>query len=311
MLYGRDAERSYLGELLQGVRDFHSAALVIRGEAGIGKSALLEDARAQAADLRVLSCQGVESEAHLPFAAVDQLLRPIVGHLEALPERQADALRGALGLAQGGSDERFLVAVAILSLLADAAERGPLLCVIDDAHWLDDASADALAFVARRLGADGILMLFATREGEARRFEASGLPELQLGGIDADDARALMDQRTGVALSPEARERLIEGAGGNPLALLEVPLALNEAQRAGSEPWPDPLPVGARVEQAFLSRLRRLPEETQVLVLVAAADDTGELATVLGAARMLGADAEALDAAEQTGLVRILSLIHI
>jgi predicted ATPase len=185
LLYGRDAERSRIGALLDGARESRSGVLVIRGEAGAGKSALLEDARERASGMQVLSGGGIESEAQLPFAALQQLVRPILGCVETLPEPQAGALRGALGLEAGGGDDRFLVSLAVLSLLAEAAERRPLLCLVDDAQWLDDASADALVFVARRLEAEGIVMLFTAREREVRRFEVSGLPELQLGGLDS------------------------------------------------------------------------------------------------------------------------------
>jgi DNA-binding NarL/FixJ family response regulator len=303
MLVGRDAERARIGALLDGARRSRSGVLVVRGEAGVGKSALLEDAREQAHDTRVLRSRGVESEAHLPFAAVHQLVRPVLHHLDELPAPQAAALRGALGLETGGGDERFLVSLAVLSLLADAAEHRPLLCLIDDGHWLDHASADALVFVARRLEAEAIVMLFAAREGEARRFDGPGLPELRLGGLDREAAGALIDRHADV--SPEARERLIDGTDGNPLALLELPHALSAAQLAGIEPLLDPLPVTARIEETFRSRVRLLPEDTQALLLVAAAEDTGELATVLRAARHLGAPAEALDAALEAGLVHM------
>jgi DNA-binding CsgD family transcriptional regulator len=304
LLYGRDAERARIGALLDGARESRSGVLVIRGEAGAGKSTLLEDARERASGMQVLSGGGIESEAQLPFAALQQLVRPILGYVQALPKPQAGALRGALGLEAGGGNDRFLVSLAVLSLLAEAAERRPLLCLVDDAQWLDDASADALVFVARRLEADAIVMLFTAREREVRRFEASGLPELELGGLDSAAAAALLDRHADVPLSPEARERLVEGTGGNPLALLELPLALSEAQLGGGEPLLTPLPVSARLERAFLARVRGLPEETQTLLLVAAADDTGELATVLGAAAQLGVGAQALDAAEQAGLAR-------
>jgi DNA-binding CsgD family transcriptional regulator/predicted ATPase len=304
MLYGRDLERSRIGELLDGARSSRSGALVISGEPGVGKSALLEDARHQASGMRILSGSGVESEAHLPFAALHQIVRPVLGDLEKLPQPQAAALGGALGLAAGGSD-RFLVSLAVLSLLAEAAERGPLLCLVDDAQWLDDASADALVFVARRIEAEGIAMLFAAREGEIRRFEAPGLPELHLGGLDPATAAALIDRHVGVALSTEVRDRLVAETGGNPLALLELSPALSDAQLSGAEGVFAPMPVSARVERAFLARVDRLSEQTQTLLLVAAADDTGELATVLRAAAQLGATAEALDSAEQAGLAHV------
>jgi hypothetical protein len=275
VIYGRDQERSRIGELLDGARAARSAALVILGEPGVGKSALLEDAREQAVGMRVLSGSGVESEAQLPFAALHQILRPVLDLVENLPPPQTAALHGALGMSTGAGDDRFLISLATLSLLAEAAEEEPLLCLVDDAHWLDEASADALVFVARRLEAEGIVMLFAAREGENRRFEAPGLPELRVGGLDPTAAGTLIDQREGVALSPEVRDRLVAESEGNPLALLELSSALSEAQLSGAEPLLAPIPVSTRVEQAFLARVRGLPEETQTLLLVAAADDTG------------------------------------
>jgi ATP/maltotriose-dependent transcriptional regulator MalT len=305
LLYGRDAERSIIGALLEDARESRSGVLVIRGEAGVGKSALLEDARERASGMQVLACAGIESESALPFAAVHQLLRPGLRHLEKVPRPQADALRGALGLATARGDDRFLVYLAVLSLLAEAAEQRPLLCLVDDAHWLDDASADALVFVARRLEAEGIVLLFAAREGEVREFDAPELAELRLAGLDADAAAALLDRHAGIALSPETRVRLVEATGGHPLALLELPSTLSEAQLAGSEPLLTPLPVSARLERAFLARVRKLPEETQTLLLVAAADDTGQLSTVLRAVARLDVGAEAFDAAEEAGLATV------
>src|SRR5262245_9827098 len=305
LLYGRDAERSIIGGLLEVARESRSGVLVIRGEAGVGKSALLEDARERASDMRVLACAGVEAESALPFAALQQLLGPVLHHLEKVPRPQGDALRGALGLAAGRGDDRFLVSLAVLSLLAEAAEERPLLCLVDDAHWLDDASADALVFVARRLEAEGIVLLFAAREGEVREFEAPDLAELWLAGLDGEAAGALLDRHAGVALSPETRARLVEATGGHPLALLELPSTLSEGQLAGDEPLLTPLPISARLERAFLARVRVLPEETQTLLLVAAADDTGELSTVLRAAALLDVGAEALDAAQEAGLVTL------
>jgi DNA-binding NarL/FixJ family response regulator len=305
MLYGREAERSLIGELLDGARESRSGVLVLVGEPGLGKSALLDDARERATDMRVLSSRGVESEAQLPFAALHQLLRPALRSVDKLPEPQARALRRALGLEGGGGDDRFLVSVAVLSLLAEAAERRPLLCLVDDAHWLDDSSADALVFAARRLEAEGIVMLFAAREGETRSFQGPALPELRLGRLDAGAAGALLESHAGGALSSEVRDRLVAETSGNPLALLELSSAMSEAQLSGAEPVLAPLPVSARVERAFVERVRRLPEETQMLLLLAAADDSGELATVLRAAAQLGVAAEALDAAEQAGLAHV------
>ena len=305
MLFGREADCARLGALLEDARESRSGVLVIRGEAGVGKSALLEDARERASDMQVLSGSGIESEAHVPFAALHQIVRPILGHLESLPEPQRGALRGALGFEVRESHDRFLISLAVLSLLAEAAEDRPLLCLIDDAHWLDHASSDALVFVGRRLEAEGIAMVFAVREREGHRFESPGLPELALGGLDPQAAAALIGRRANVVLSPEARQRLVEATGGNPLALLELPEVLSEAQLAGAEPLHGPLPVGERIERAFLARVRQLPEDTQTLLLVAAAEDSGTLATVLSAAAQLGVASQALDAAEREGLARV------
>ena len=193
----------------------------------------------------------------------------------------------------------------MLSLIAEAAERRPILCLVDDAHWLDEASADALVFVARRLDAEPIAMLFAAREGDVRRFEAPGLPSHTVCGLDPVAAGELIDCQAGPALASHVRERLIEGTRGNPLALIEVPSTLTPGQRSGAEPLLDPLPVGINVQHAFLERVRRLPAETQQVLLVASADDTGGAATVLRASSLLGVEAAALDAAERAGLVQV------
>ena len=183
MLYGREAECALIEELLDGARESRSGVLVLRGVAGVGKSALLEHARERANGMQVLGCRGVESEAELPFAAVHQLVRPVLDRVDVLPAPQATALRRALGLDAGAGGDRFLVSVALLGLLAEAAESHPLLCLVDDAHWLDVASAEAFVFVARRLEADPIVVLLAVREGEARGFEAPSLPSLRLEGL--------------------------------------------------------------------------------------------------------------------------------
>lgn len=304
MLYGREVERARIEALLDGARTSHSGVLVIRGEAGIGKTALLDEVRERGGDLPVLRCRGVESESQLPFAGLDQLLRPVLRHVGKLPRPQAGALRGALGLGAGGGD-RFLVSLAVLSVLAEAAGDGPLVCLVDDAHWLDEASADALVFAARRLEAEGVVMLFAARSGEALEFASPGLPELRLGGLDADAARALLNPRAGAALSPAALAWLVEHTGGNPLALLELPSSVSAVQLVSGDPLLAPLPVGERVERSFLARVRTLPEQTQTLLLVAAAQGSGELSVVLDAATRLGVEAEALDAAEHAGLVHV------
>jgi AAA ATPase domain len=301
MLYGRETERAVIDSLIAKARSEQSGVLLLLGDAGVGKTALLEDACEQAVGMTVLSASGIESEARLPYAGLHQLLRPVLSLVDRIPEPQARALRGALGLEEGSTGESFLVSLAVLSLLAEAAEEEPVLCVVDDAHWLDDASADSLVFAARRIEAERLAMLFAAREEETRSFEAPGLPVLRLGGLAPDAARALLDSRVGAAVSTETRERLIDGTGGNPLALLELSAALDEPQLAGLAP----LPVSGSIIRAYRSRIERLPGRTRTVLLVAAADDTRSTATVLRAAARLGAGADALDAAEEADLVQV------
>jgi DNA-binding CsgD family transcriptional regulator len=304
VLFGRDAERTAIGALLDAARDSRGGALFLRGEPGIGKTALLEDTRDRAADMHVLSTRGVESESELPFAAVHQLLRPVLSHLETLPGPQSTALRSALGLQEGPGDERFLIFAGCLSLLSDVAERRPVLCLVDDAHCLDAGSADALAFVARRLDAEGIAMVFAARAGEGHRFEAADLPSLALDGLDVDAAGKLLTRAAG-SVPPSVRAHLIQQARGNALALVELPSALTDAQLAGEEPLPETLHVSDQLERSFLDRVRRLPGDTLRLLLVAAADDTEDVALVMRAAELMGEDRHALAPAEQAGLISV------
>jgi DNA-binding CsgD family transcriptional regulator len=301
MLFGRTAEHARITELLDNAREGRSGVLVLHGDAGVGKSALLDLARAQADDMIVLHACGVETEARLPYAGLHQLLRPVLTFLDRIPDPQAAALRAGLGLGDGSRDESFLVSLAVLSLLAEAAEDNAVLCVVDDAQWLDDASIESLVFAARRLQVEPIAMLFAAREGESRTFDPPGLPDLCLGGLDRAAAAALLDRHTGLSLSVAARDRLIDDTGGNPLALLELSAALDEPQLAGLAP----LPVSRSIERAFWSRVRQLPAPTQTVLLVAAADDTGSASTVLRAARRLGAQPHALDPAEHIELLRV------
>jgi DNA-binding CsgD family transcriptional regulator len=305
MLYGRDAERSALASLLDAARAARSGVLVLRGQAGAGKSALLQDAVEQAADMQVLEARGTESEAELAFAGLHQLLRPVLGQVEGLPRPQATALRAAFGLEQADGDNRFLVSVAVLSLLAEAAERRPVLCVVDDAHWLDEASAGALLFVARRLEAEGMAMLFAARSGDPRRFDAAGLPELEVRGLDGQAVAALLAARAATPVDPGVSERLAEQTGGNPLAVVELPSVLSPEQLSGAEPLPLQPPLTEGMERAFMERVHRLPGDAQTLLLVAAAEDAGRHDVVTAAAALLGVGAAALDAAEEAELVRV------
>jgi DNA-binding CsgD family transcriptional regulator len=303
VLVGRDRERAKIDELLEGASAGESGSLIIRGEAGIGKSALLEYAATRADGMQLLTTAGVEAESDLTFAGLYGLLRPILDRLSELPELQAKALAGALGLAPSTGSERFLASTAVLGLLADAAEELPVLCLADDANWLDTPSADALVFAARRLRAERVAIIFAVREGEGRTFEGRGLRELFVTGLEAEDARALLSECS-YEIAPSVRERVLVEADGNPLALLELPAGLSEEQRAGLEALPESIPLTARVQAAFAARVEGLPAGTQTMLLIAAADDTGDVATVLSAAAELGLTAEALEPAEASGVVR-------
>src|SRR5262245_48611819 len=253
MLLGRDAERARLAELLAAARAGASAALVIRGEPGIGKSALLDDAVAAAGGMTVLRARGVESESELSFAGLADLLGPVTSELGSLPPPQRAALAGALALGPPVPGDRFTLYAATLSLVAAVAERGPVLVAVDDAPWLDAPTREALVFVARRLQEEGVVLLLAARSGEP---VGGDLPELELGGLDATTSAALL----GGDISAEVAARLFEATGGNPLGLLELSGLLSEAQRRGAEPIEEPLPVGAGIERAFSHRLATLPE---------------------------------------------------
>src|SRR5512133_92871 len=305
MLVGRESERSALDALLQSARSERSAALVLRGEPGIGKSALLEYAADSAPDMTLLRCVGIEAEHELPFASMHQLVRPCLDLVERLPAPQAAALRGALGLSFDAVGDRFLVSAGLLSLLAEACESGPVLCCVDDAQWLAPASAEALVFAARRFQAEPIALLMAARSGDVRRFDAPGLAELEVGALDERHAQALLSARLERPVAPDVVARLLETAHGNPLALLELPSALRAAQLDGVEPLVGPPPVRGAVEAAFGSRVAELPDAARRVLLLAAADDVGDLVTVQSAAEALGLGLTELDEAERAGLVRI------
>lgn len=295
MLRGRDTEQAVIDDLLEGARAGRSATLVLRGEAGIGKTALLDYAAAQG--ITTIRSAGIESEAELPFAALHLLIRPgmeLVGHL---PSRQRDALEAAFGLGEGTASDRMLIGLAVLTLLAEEAAQGPLLCLIDDAHWLDRATADALLFAARRLDAEGVVMLFATRSGP-QDFPAPGLPELALSGVGPDAAAALLDAGA-TRLSPAMRYRLLAESGGNPLALLELPAIVGEESADGT----NPLPLTQRLQLAFHGRVTRLPAATRRVLLIAAAAGAADLAPVLRAAGDAGASLRDLQPAQEAGMI--------
>jgi DNA-binding CsgD family transcriptional regulator len=307
MLLGREGERAQLDELLAGARAGISSALLLAGEAGVGKSALLHYAREQAAEgYTCVFAQGVESESDIAFSALSALLRPLLGHLESLPEPQAAALASALAVGPPVAGDRFTVSAGTLSLLAAAAEEQPLLVLVDDAQWIDRASAEALLFAARRLVAEGILILFTQREGVGD-LDASGVPVLRLGGLDASAARELLEQRVGTRVAPEVAERLVAATGGNALALAELPGMLTPAQLAGTEALDEPLPVGAALEGALGARIRALPDDAQRALLVAAASGSPRMEAIAPAIAALELDPALLETPEQDGLVTIVA----
>ena len=304
VLHGRESDCAALRSLLDAARLSRSAALVIRGEPGVGKTALLDYAAEHAAGLRVLRGTGVQSEVTLPFAALHQLLYPVLDQLPALPAPQAAALGAAFGLIPGRSDDPFLVAVAVLTLVSEVSAGEGLLCLVDDAQWLDRPSADALTFVARRLQAEGVVLLFGARDDDHRYFAAPGLPERRLSGLEPVAAAALLDEAA-PGLAERVRDQLVTRTTGNPLALLELPAMLTAAQRAGIAALPEPLPLGRSVERIFAERVYQLSPTAQHLLLVGAAEETGDLGTVLRVAAAAGSGLDALEEAERAGLILV------
>ncbi|HEU4566603.1 MAG TPA: LuxR family transcriptional regulator [Marmoricola sp.] len=304
MLHGRGGERALIERLVDAARAGTGGALLVHGDAGTGKSVLIEEVAVAAQDTTVLRTQGIESEAPLPFAALQRLLRPVMRFTDRLPDPQAHALRVAFGEASGEAD-RFLVFLGALNLLAEAGQATTVLAVVDDAHWLDKASAEALLFVARRVQLERVALVLAARDGDVRTFDAPDLPELHVKGLDLAAAAALLSERTGRTVAAEVAAQLLASTGGNPLALVELPQVLSPDQLAGRTPMPGRLPVTSTVERVFLDRARRLSSAAQRLLLVASADDSTRVGTVLRAASALGAGADALAEAERSGLVTV------
>ncbi|HEX6452189.1 MAG TPA: LuxR family transcriptional regulator [Trebonia sp.] len=301
-LLDRERERAALDGLLGDLRAGRGRALVVRGEAGVGKSALLDYVTGAAADMRVARAAGAESEMELAFAGLHLLCAPLLDRVEGLPGPQHDALAVAFGLREGDAPDRFLVGLAVLTLLAEVAEQQPLLCLVDDAQWLDRASAQVLAFAARRLLAEPVGLVFGAREpGEQLR----GLAELEVRGLPDRDARALLDSAVRFRLDERVRDRIVAEANGNPLALLELPRGLSPAQLAGGLGLAGAQAAPARVEDNFRRRLEALPAGTRLLLLVAAAEPAGDPLLVWGAAERLGIPASAAEAAEADGLLEI------
>jgi len=302
-LFGREAERAAIIALLEQAHRSRSGVLVLRGEAGVGKSALLQFAMRNADEMRLLRVTGVEPESDLAFAALHQLLRPVLPYVDRIAEVQAEALRIAMGIVPGAAENRFVIALAVLSLLAEVATEGPVLCLIDDAQWLDQSSSDALAFAARRLEAEGIVMLFSVREGDPGSFPGAGLPERTVSGLDATEAEHLLVDRFGPELAHEVRQMIVGAASGLPLALVEIPASLTAAQLSGQEALPRPMPMGHQLEEILLGRVHRLSAPAQRLLLVAAAEGSGEADVVLSAGGILAIPPSTLLEAEASGLI--------
>jgi DNA-binding CsgD family transcriptional regulator len=300
VLHDRRSEREALGRLLEAVRGGQSRVLVVTGEAGVGKTALLESVIGSASGYRVMRAVGVESEMELAFAALQQLCAPLLDRLDRLPAPQQDALRVAFGLRAGNAPNRFLVGLAVLSLFSEAAEEQPLVCVVDDAHWLDRASAQALVFVARRLLAESVALVLATRDPSE---ELTGFQELVVEGLRNGDARALLGSAVRVPLDERVRERIVAETRGNPLALLELPRGLTPGELAGGFGLLDAPGLSGRIEESFRRRLAGLPAETQRLLLVAAAEPVGDPVLVWRAAGRLGIGIQA--ATDTDGLLTI------
>jgi DNA-binding CsgD family transcriptional regulator/type II secretory pathway predicted ATPase ExeA len=301
VLLGRAHECDRLDALLDAARIGQSGALLVRGEPGVGKTVLLRYAMEQAADLTVTATVGTKTQHALPFATLADLLSPFTAHLTSLPPAQAAALGRALGLDRARLIDRFTVGAATLSLLAAAAERCPVLVVVDDAHLVDPSSAEALLFAARRLEAEGVALLVAVREGEASRLDDPRLPTLSLGGLARRDALGLLGER----VTPEVGEQLVDTTAGNPLALLEITALLNDDQRTGRAPLDEPLPTGPSLERAFLTRVEGLPAEVRRLLVVASADWEAEPGVVQRAAQAIGIDEGALAAAIESGALHV------
>src|SRR5580700_7200474 len=272
-LTGRLGERGFLDRLIDAVRAGESQALVLSGEAGVGKTALLDYVAGHASGCRVVHAVGVQSEMELAFAGLQQLCKPLLDHLDRLPGPQREALQTAFGLSPGPAPDRFLVGLAVLSLLSAAAEEQPLICLVDDQQWLDHASAQALGFAARRLEAESVGLFFAARQPSD---QVAGLPELVIEGLREDDARALLDSVLTGPLDAQVRDRIVAETRGNPLALLELPRGMTPGELAGGFGLPDAAPLSGRIEAEFQRRLVSLPSEARLLSLVAAAEPLGD-----------------------------------
>jgi DNA-binding CsgD family transcriptional regulator len=303
-LHGRRRECQTIDRLLAAARSGSSGALLVRGAPGIGKSALLDHAMESASGFRVACATGVHSEMELAFAGLHQFCGQMLGRLHRLPGPQRDALSAAFGLTAGAVPDRFLVGLAVLTLLDEVAQDRPLLGVVEDAHWLDQASAQVLAFVARRLHAAPVALLFAVRD-PGRPGEFAGIPELELSGLTDVDARGLMATAIPGRFDERVRDRIVAEAQGNPLAVLELPRGLTPAELAGGFGLTAREPLTGRIEESFLRRIQALPSDTRRLLLIAAVEPCGEPALLGHAAERMGIGGDAAAPAEADGLLRI------
>ena len=301
-LVGRRRECATLAQLVGSVRAGISRALVLRGEAGVGKSALLAYLAQHASGCRLCSATGVELEMELAYAGLQQLCAPFLDRLDRLPGPQRDALGSAFGLRAGDAPDRFLVGLAVLNLLSDVSEERPLVCILDDAQWLDVASAQTMAFVARRLGAESIALAFAVREPSDQRY-LEGLPDLPVGGLDDEHAQELLATVVAGPLDERVRDRIVAETRGNPLALLELPRGRTLAELAGGFGLSDAPALSGRIEQSFRERLVPLPRPTRLLLLIAAAEPVGDPVLVWRAAAALGLEPAAAAPATAAGLI--------
>jgi DNA-binding CsgD family transcriptional regulator len=299
-LTDRRGEREVLDRFVEAVRSGESRTLVVRGDAGVGKTVLLDYMAGQARGCRVARAVGVQTEMELAFAGLHQLCAPVLNRAEHLPVPQREALRTAFGLSAGPPADLFLIGLAMLTLLSEVAGEEPLICLIDDEQWLDHASAQALGFVARRLAADPVGLVFAARESGP---ELAGLPELEVGGLPEDDARALLDSALPGPIDARVRDQIVAETQGNPLALLELPRGLTPAELAGGFGLPRAAPLSGRIEESFRRQLQALPADARRLLLVAAAEPHGELPLVWRAAEWLGIRIQAATPALEAGLV--------
>ncbi|MEV6288645.1 AAA family ATPase [Kribbella sp. NPDC051770] len=302
-LRGRNVECDVLDRLLRDLRAGRHQVLVLRGEPGVGKSALLEYTLRRSSGFRVLRATGVEYEIELAYAGLHQLCAPLLPLRDRLPEPQRAALEAAFGLGLQAPADRFLVGLAVLGLISEAAEEQPVLCVVDDAQWLDRESVQTIAFIARRLLAEPVGMVIAVRPSQGQ--ELVGLAELPVDGLDATDARALLDAAWPGRLDEQVRDRVIAESGGIPLALLELPRGLSPAELAGGFELPGGAPLTTQIEQSFVRQFESLPDDARLLLLAAAAEPLGDVGLLLRAAELLELDEQAAVVVQAAGLVEL------